>query len=126
MTTSKAFQDALNEQEPIEETTPEIVVDNDTGIILSGSGNKTIQPHEALALIHGVVVPNPKMPNGKELRYALGDRPRFNVRTRFIEIGDKEYNLDELSRFYLQLSNHKQKWSKEITVDAVLTVAELN
>ena len=126
MTTSKAFQDALNEQEPIEETTPEIVVDNDTGIILSGSGNKTIQPHEALALIHGVVVSNPKMPNGKELRYALGDRPRFNVRTRFIEIGDKEYNLDELSRFYLQLSNHKQKWSKEMTVDAVLTVAELN
>ena len=126
MTTSKAFQDALNEQEPIEETTPEIVVDNDTGIILSGSGNKTIQPHEALALIHGVVVPNPKMPNGKELRYALGDRPRFNVRTRFIEIGDKEYNLDELSRFYLQLSTHKQKWSKEMTVDAVLTVAELN
>ena len=34
VTTSKAFQDALNEQEPIEETTPEIVVDNDTGIIL--------------------------------------------------------------------------------------------
>ena len=126
MTTSKAFQDLLNEEESIKETTPEIVVDNDTGIILSGSGNKTIQPHEALALIHGVVVPNPKMPNGKELRYALGDRPRFNVRTRFIEIGDKEYNLDELSRFYLQLSNHKQKWSKEMTVDAVLTVAELN
>ena len=126
MTTSKAFQDLLNEEESIKETTPEIVVDNDTGIILSGSGLKTIQPHEATMLIHGVVVPSKKTPDGKEIKYALGDIPRLNVRTRFIEIGDREYNLDQISRFYLHLSNHKQRWSKEVTVDAVVTVAELN
>ena len=126
MTTSKAFQDLLNEEESIKETTPEIVVDNDTGIILSGSGLKTIQPHEATMLIHGVVVPSKKTPDGKEIRYALGDKPRLNVRTRFIEIGDREYNLDQISRFYLHLSNHKQRWSKDVTVDAVVTVAELN
>ena len=127
MTTSKAFDDALyGGDDSDKEISPDVVIDEATGIILSGSGNKLIQNHEALALIDGGVVSNPKMPNGNELRYALGDRPRFNVRTRFIEIGDKEYNLDELSRFYLQLSNHKQKWSKEMTVDAVLTVAELN
>ena len=126
MTTSKAFQDLLNEEESIKETTPEIVVDNDTGIVLSGSGLKTIQPHEATMLIHGVVVPSKKTPDGKEIKYALGDIPRLNVRTRFIEIGDREYNLDQISRFYLHLSNHKQRWSKEVTVDAVVTVAELN
>ena len=126
MTTSKAFQDLLNEEESIKETTPEIVVDNDTGIVLSGSGLKTIQPHEATMLINGVVVPSKKTPDGKEIKYALGDIPRLNVRTRFIEIGDREYNLDQISRFYLHLSNHKQRWSKEVTVDAVVTVAELN
>ena len=126
MTTSKAFQDLLNEEESIKETTPEIVVDNDTGIILSGSGLKTIQPHEATMLINGVVVPSKKTPDGKEIKYALGDIPRLNVRTRFIEIGDREYNLDQISRFYLHLSNHKQRWSKDVTVDAVVTVAELN
>ena len=122
MTTSKAFQDLLNEEESIKETTPEIVVDNDTGIVLSGSGLKTIQPHEATMLINGVVVPSKKTPDGKEIKYALGDIPRLNVRTRFIEIGDREYNLDQISRFYLHLSNHKQRWSKEVTVDAVVTV----
>ena len=126
MTTSKAFQDLLNEEESIKETTPEIVVDNDTGIVLSGSGLKTIQPHEATMLINGVVVPSKKTPDGKEIKYALGDIPRLNVRTRFIEIGDREYNLDQISRFYLHLSNHKQRWSKDVTVDAVVTFAELN
>ena len=77
-------------------------------------------------LINGVVVPSKKTPDGKEIKYALGDIPRLNVRTRFIEIGDREYNLDQISRFYLHLSNHKQRWSKEVTVDAVVTVAELN
>ena len=47
MTTSKAFQDALNEEEPIKEVTPEVVIDQETGIILSVSGNKQIQHHEA-------------------------------------------------------------------------------
>ena len=73
MTTSKAFDDALYGKEPIEETKPSIVVDNDSGIILSGSGNKQIQQHEALALIDGVLVDNPKFPSGKELKYALGE-----------------------------------------------------
>ena len=102
MTTSKAFQDALNEEEPNEGTTPEVVIDQETGIILSGSGNKKIQHHEALALIDGVLVDNPKFPNGKELRYALGDRPCLNLRTRFIEIGNYELSPDKLSRLYLQ------------------------
>ena len=79
MTTSKAFDDALYGNESTEETKPSIVVDNDSGIILSGSGNKLIQHHEALALIDGVVVPNPKMPSGKEVRYALGCRPALNI-----------------------------------------------
>ena len=126
MVTSNAFDDELNRDEPIEETTPEIVVDNDTGLILSGSGNKTIQPHEALALINGVMVDNPEFPNGKEIKYALGDKPRLNVRTRFIEIGDYEFSQDQLARLYLQLSNHKQKWSKQVTIDAVNTIAEIN
>ena len=126
MVTSNAFDDELNRDEPIEETTPEIVVDNDTGLILSGSGNKTIQPHEALALINGVLVDNPEFPNGKEIKYALGDKPRLNVRTRFIEIGDYEFSQDQLARLYLQLSNHKQKWSKQVTIDAVNTIAEIN
>ena len=94
MVTSNAFDDELNRDEPIEETTPEIVVDNDTGIILSGSGNKIIQPHEALALINGVLVDNPEFPNGKELKYALGDKPCLNVRTRFIEIADIDEQVD--------------------------------
>tara|TARA_R100000654_G_scaffold72257_1_gene103928 strand:- start:877 stop:2160 length:1284 start_codon:yes stop_codon:yes gene_type:complete len=126
MVTSKAFDKELSQDDPIEETKPEIVVDTTTGIVLSGSGLKTIQPHEALKLIDGVVVENKKFPDGKELKYALGDKPIFNVRTRFIEIGNKEYNLDQLSRFYLQLSNHKQRWSKEMTIDAVITIAEFN
>tara|TARA_B100001027_G_scaffold216448_1_gene192853 strand:- start:612 stop:1886 length:1275 start_codon:yes stop_codon:yes gene_type:complete len=126
VTTSKAFQDALNEEEPVKPTTPEVVIDQDTGIILSGSGNKLIQHHEALALIDGVLVDNPKFPNGKELIYALGCRPALNIRTRFIELGDYELSQDQLSRLYLQLSNHKQKWSKQVTIDAVNTIAEIN
>ena len=126
MTTSKAFDDALYGKEPIEETKPSIVVDNDSGIILSGSGNKLIQHHEALALIDGVMVDNPDFPNGKELKYALGCKPALNIRTRFVEIGDYELSQDELSRLYLRLSNHKQKWSKQLTIDAVNTIAEFN
>ncbi len=132
MTTSKAFQDALNEEEPIKEVTPEVVIDPDTGIILSGSGNKTIGPKEALALIDGVTIPSREKPrfknkpNPKEIVYALGDKPLMNVRTRFIEIGGIEYSLDQINRFYLQLSNPKQRWAKDITTDAVITVAELN
>ena len=126
MTTSKRFDELLNEKEPIKETTPEIVVDQATGIILSGSGNKLIQPHEALALIDGVVVPNPKMLEGKEIRFALGYRPILNIRTRFVEVGDYELSQDQLSRLYLRLSNHKQKWSKQMTIDAVNTIAEIN
>ena len=126
MVTSNAFDDELNRDEPIEEIKPEIVVDTNTGIITSGSGLKKIQNHEALRLIDGFYVPNDKFPDGKELKYILGDKPRLNVRTRFIEIGDTELNPDQLSRLYLQLSNHKQSWSKEMTIDAVVTVAELN
>ncbi len=126
MTTSKAFDDALYGDSSDNEITPEVVVDEATGIILSGSGNKLIQNHEALALIDGVVVSNPKMPNGKEVRYALGHKPCLNIRTRFIEVGDYELTQDQLSRLYLQLSNHKQKWSKQMTIDAVNTVAEIN
>ena len=120
MTTSKAFDDALFGDDLTEEITPDVVIDEATGIILSGSGNKLIQNHEALALIDGVIVPNPKMPNGKEVRYALGCKPALNIRTRFIELGDYELSGDELSRLYLRLSNHKQKWSKQMTIDAVL------
>ena len=126
MTTSKAFDDALYGDSSDNEITPEVVIDEATGIILSGSGNKLIQNHEALALIDGVVVSNPKMPNGKEVRYALGHKPCLNIRTRFIEVGDYELTQDRLSRLYLQLSNHKQKWSKQMTIDAVNTVAEIN
>ena len=126
MTTSKAFDDALYGDSSDNEITPEVVIDEATGIILSGSGNKLIQNHEALALIDGVVVSNPKMPNGKEVRYALGHKPCLNIRTRFIEVGDYELTQDQLSRLYLQLSNHKQKWSKQMTIDAVNTVAEIN
>ena len=85
MTTSKRFDELLNEKEPIKETTPEIVVDQDTGIILSGSGNKLIQPHEALALIDGVLVDNPKFPSGKELKYALGEKPCLNLSRVFVQ-----------------------------------------
>ena len=102
-----------------------MVIDEATGIILSGSGNKLIQPHEALALIDGVVVDNPNFPTGKEVRYALGCKPALNIRTRFIELGDYELSADQLSRLYLQLSNHKQKWSKQMTIDAVNTIAEI-
>ena len=35
MTTSKAFQDALNEEEPVKTTTPEVVIEQDTGNIVS-------------------------------------------------------------------------------------------
>ena len=127
MTTSKAFDDALyGGDDSDKEISPDVVIDEATGIILSGSGNKLIQNHEALALIDGVVVPNPKMPSGKEVRYALGCRPALNIRTRFIELGDYELSGDELSRLYLRLSNHKQKWSKQMTIDAVNTVAEIN
>ena len=35
MTTSKAFQDALNEEEPVKTTTPEVVIKQDTGNIVS-------------------------------------------------------------------------------------------
>ncbi len=110
MTTSKAFDDALyGGDDSDKEISPDVVIDEATGIILSGSGNKLIQNHEALALIDGVVVSNPKMPNGKEVRYALGHKPCLNIRTRFIEVGDYELTQDRLSRLYLQLSNHKQK-----------------
>ena len=127
MTTSKAFDDALyGGDDSDKEISPDVVIDEATGIILSGSGNKLIQNHEALALIDGVLVPNPEMPSGKEVRYALGCRPALNIRTRFIELGDYELSGDELSRLYLRLSNHKQKWSKQMTIDAVTTVAELN
>ena len=127
MTTSKAFDDALyGGDDSDKEISPDVVIDEATGIILSGSGNKLIQNHEALALIDGVLVPNPEMPSGKEVRYALGCRPALNIRTRFIELGDYELSGDELSRLYLRLSNHKQKWSKQMTIDAVTTIAELN
>ena len=127
MTTSKAFDDALyGGDDSDKEISPDVVIDEATGIILSGSGNKLIQNHEALALIDGVLVPNPEMPSGKEVRYALGCKPALNIRTRFIELGDYELSGDELSRLYLRLSNHKQKWSKQMTIDAVTTIAELN
>ena len=127
MTTSKAFDDALyGGDDSDKEISPDVVIDEATGIILSGSGNKLIQNHEALALIDGVLVPNPEMPSGKEVRYALGCRPALNIRTRFIELGDYELSGDELSRLYLRLSNHKQKWSKQLTIDAVNTIAEFN
>ena len=126
MVTSNAFDEELNRDEPIEEVKPTVVVDNNTGIILSGSGLKTIQPHEAYSLINGVVVESNKFPDGKELKYALGEKPCLNVRTRFIEIGDTEINPDQLSRLYLFLCNHKQRWSKEITEDAVKAIAEIN
>ncbi len=127
MTTSKAFDDALyGGDDSDKEISPDVVIDEATGIILSGSGNKLIQNHEALALIDGVVVSNPEMPSGKEVRYALGCKPALNIRTRFIELGDYELSGDELSRLYLRLSNHKQKWSKQMTIDAVTTIAELN
>ena len=86
MKTSKAFDDALYGDDSDNEFTPDVVIDEATGIILSGSGNKLIQHHEALALIDGVVVPNPEMPSGKEIRYALGCRPALNIRTSFIEL----------------------------------------
>ena len=103
MTTSKAFDDALyGGDDSDKEISPDVVIDEATGIILSGSGNKLIQNHEALALIDGVLVPTPEMPSGKEVRYALGHKPCLNIRTRFIEVGDYELTQDRLSRLYLQ------------------------
>ena len=76
MTTSKAFDDALyGGDDSDKEISPDVVIDEATGIILSGSGNKLIQNHEALALIDGVVVSNPKCQTEKRLDMLLVINP---------------------------------------------------
>ena len=107
------------------EVASDVIIDEATGIIYSNSGLKKIQNHEALGMIGGVPVRTTEYPF-VETRYALGALPRLNIRTRSIEIGDHELSGDQLSRLYLQLSNHKQSWSKEMTKDAVETIADLN
>ena len=129
MTTSKRFDELLNQQDDdlgaSLEAASDVIIDEATGIIYSNSGLKRIQNHEALKMISGVPVNTKEYPY-IETRYALGALPRLNIRTRSIEIGDHELSGDQLSRLYLQLSNHKQSWSKEMTIDAVQTIADLN
>ena len=104
MTTSKRFDELLNQKDNDSEASLEIasdvIIDEATGIIYSNSGLKKIQNHEALKMISGVPVKTKEYPF-VETRYALGALPRLNIRTRSIEIGDHELSGDQLSRLYL-------------------------
>ena len=59
MTTSKAFDDALYGDSSDNEITPEVVIDEATGIILSGSGNKLIQKCQTEKRLDMLLVINP-------------------------------------------------------------------
>ena len=62
---------------------------------------KVIQPNEALELITS----------------RIGDVPRLNLRTRYVEIHVQAINADDISRFYLKLDNANERWNKGSQLD---------
>lgn len=53
----------------------------------------------------------------------VGGTPRFNIRTCSVEAGGTEYSPDDLGRLYLQLSDDSERWTKDLTADAMLHLA---
>ena len=73
-------------------------------------GQRVIQANEAIELITS----------------RIGDIPRLNLRTRYIEICGQAKNFDEISRFYLKLDSPEEKWNKGLVEDVIYQIANEN
>ena len=71
---------------------------------------KVIQPNEALELITS----------------RIGDVPRLNLRTRYVEIHGQAKTADDISRFYLKLDNANEKWNKGLVEDVIHHIGNEN
>tara|TARA_E500000331_G_scaffold340351_1_gene371575 strand:+ start:122 stop:1339 length:1218 start_codon:yes stop_codon:yes gene_type:complete len=71
---------------------------------------KVIQPNEALELITS----------------RIGDVPRLNLRTRYVEIHGQAKTADDISRFYLKLDNANERWNKGLVEDVIHHIANEN
>ena len=73
-------------------------------------GQRVIQANEAIELITS----------------RIGDTPRLNLRTRYIEICGQSLNSDEISRFYLKLDSPEEKWNKGLVEDVIYQIGNEN
>ena len=56
----------------------------------------------------------------------LGDKPRRNLRTRYIEVDGRIMSGNEGRHLYLDLCNESETWTKEATTDALEALADQN
>ncbi len=64
-----------------------------------------------------------------ELKPLLIDRygtPKLNIRTGFVEMGNKILSADQIERLYLELSSELEDWPIKPTSDAIWAMAEDN
>ena len=92
-----------------------------------------LQPREAAPAPSPEEEPKPTARSGKRVTLAPDEilallphrigAPRLNIRTRDVHLPDRILSGDETARFYLELSNSRERWLKEPTADAVQHLA---
>lgn len=92
-----------------------------------------LQPPEAAHAPSPGEEPKPTASSGKRVTLAPDEilallphrigAPRLNIRTRDVHLPDRILSGDETARFYLELSNSRERWLKEPTADAVQHLA---
>ena len=56
----------------------------------------------------------------------IGDVPRLNLRTRYVEIHGQAKTSEDISRFYLKVDNANEKWNKGLVEDVIHHIANEN